>query len=54
LLGSFSENKQDEGSDIDILVELDKPIGWKFFTLEKYLEDIFGQKVDLVTKKALK
>ena len=54
LFGSYSENEQNEESDIDILVEFDKPIGWKFFTLEKYLEDIFKRKVDLVTRKALK
>jgi uncharacterized protein len=54
LFGSYSDNKQNEESDIDILVEFDKPIGWKFFSLEKYLEDIFKKKVDLVTKKALK
>lgn len=54
LFGSYSDNEQNEESDIDILVEFDKPIGWKFFSLEKYLEDIFKRKVDLVSKKALK
>lgn len=54
LFGSFSDNEQNKNSDIDILVEFYKPIGWKFFTLEKYLEDIFNRKVDLVTRKALK
>ena len=54
LFGSYSDNEQNEESDIDILVEFYKPIGWKFFSLEKYLEDIFNRKVDLVTKKALK
>ncbi|HAN18768.1 MAG TPA: nucleotidyltransferase [Bacteroidales bacterium] len=54
LFGSYSDNEQNEDSDIDILVEFEKPIGWKFFTLEKYLEDIFNRKVDLVTRKALK
>lgn len=54
LFGSFSDNKQSDDSDIDILVEFYKPIGWKFFSLEKYLEDVFNRKVDLVTKKALK
>ena len=54
LFGSYSDNEQSEESDIDILVEFEKPIGWKFFSLEKYLEDIFKRKVDLVTKKALK
>lgn len=54
LFGSYSDNVQNEESDIDILVEFEKPIGWKFFSLEKYLEDIFKKKVDLVTKKSLK
>lgn len=54
LFGSFSDNSNTEQSDIDILVELEKPIGWNFFTLELYLEEIFGRKIDLVTKNALK
>lgn len=54
LFGSFADNSADENSDIDLLVELDKPIGWKFFSLEIYLEKIFGRKIDLVTKNALK
>lgn len=54
LFGSFSEDSNTEESDIDILVELEKPIGWKFFSLEIYLEKIFGRKIDLVTKNALK
>lgn len=54
LFGSFSNDSFSDKSDIDILVEFDKPIGWKFFTLEIYLENIFGRKIDLVTKNALK
>jgi uncharacterized protein len=54
LFGSFSEDEQNEESDIDILVEFEKPIGWKFFALENYLEEVFQRKVDLVTKKSLK
>lgn len=54
LFGSFSNDSGTEDSDIDILVELERPIGWKYFTLEIYLEKIFGRKVDLVTKNALK
>ncbi len=54
VFGSFSEGDFSDESDIDILVELEKPIGWKFFTLELYLEQVFKRKVDLVTKNALK
>ncbi len=54
LFGSFSDGSYTEDSDIDLLVELEKPIGWKFFSLEIYLEQIFSRKIDLVTKNALK
>jgi predicted nucleotidyltransferase len=54
IFGSFSDGTNTEDSDIDILIELEKPIGWKFFTLEIYLEKIFKRKIDLVTKGALK
>ncbi len=54
LFGSFSEGDFSDESDIDILVELEKPIGWKFFSLELYLENVFKRKIDLVTKNALK
>jgi uncharacterized protein len=54
LFGSYSDNSFTEESDIDILVELEKPIGWKFFSLELYLEKIFNKKIDLVTQNALK
>ncbi len=54
LFGSFSDGSYTSESDIDLLVEFEKPIGWKFFSLEIYLEKKFGRKVDLVTKSALK
>ncbi|MBI5324522.1 MAG: nucleotidyltransferase family protein [Ignavibacteriae bacterium] len=54
LFGSYSDNTYHDESDIDILVELEKPIGWKFLSLEIYLEKIFGKKIDLITKDALK
>jgi hypothetical protein len=54
LFGSFSDGSFTETSDIDILVAFEKPIGWKFFSLEIYLEGIFGRKIDLVTRNALK
>jgi len=54
LFGSFSDNSNTIDSDIDLLVEFEKPIGWKYFSLEIYLEEVFGRKIDLVTKNALK
>jgi len=53
LFGSFADGTNTEGSDVDILVEFEKPIGWKFFKLEKYLEKTLNRKIDLVTINAL-
>jgi len=52
--GSYATGMQDDESDIDILVEFSKPCGWKFFALEKLLEDQLGKEVDLVTTSAIK
>jgi len=54
LFGSFAENTNNYDSDVDIMVEFEKPIGWHFFTLESYLEKMLNKKIDLVTKSALK
>jgi predicted nucleotidyltransferase len=55
IFGSYVKNEQKKRSDIDILVEFREPVGFfEFMALEEYLEDIFGRKVDLVSKKALK
>lgn len=54
LFGSYADGVHDENSDVDILVEFNQPIGWRFFTLEKYLEDTLNCKIDLVTVNALK
>jgi predicted nucleotidyltransferase len=52
--GSYSNGQQTEQSDLDLLVEFSQPIGWEFFTLERYLEQVLGLRVDLVTRNALK
>lgn len=52
--GSYAAGGQSEKSDLDLLVEFSQPIGWEFFTLEKFLEQEFGMRIDLVTEDALK
>ncbi len=55
IFGSYVRNEIRKNSDVDILVELEKPMGFlKFIRLERYLSELLGAKVDLVTKKALK
>ena len=52
--GSYSRNEQNEDSDIDIVVSLNKPLGWEFFDLQEFLEFELKLKVDLVSEKAIK
>jgi hypothetical protein len=54
LFGSFSQNQASETSDIDLLVDYERYLGWKTIHLGIYLEEIFDRKVDLVSRKALK
>jgi len=54
VFGSFARGEQSDDSDVDILVEFYEPIGWDFFDLQEYLEQILQKEVDLVTEKALK
>jgi predicted nucleotidyltransferase len=55
IFGSVVRNEQKKGSDIDMLVEFASPIGFfDFVRLENFLADALNQKVDLVSKKALK
>ena len=55
IFGSYSKEMQDEKSDLDILVQFERPIGFfDFITLEDYLTEKLGIKVDLVTEDALK
>ncbi len=54
LFGSIVRGDATEVSDVDILVEFEKPIGLDFVLLGDELEEILGVKVDLVTPNAIK
>lgn len=54
LFGSFAKGHPRKGSDIDILVELKKPLGLEFVGLADHLEHILGRKVDLVTLQTVR
>lgn len=54
IFGSFVRGEQQEGSDVDMLVDVTRPVGFiTFLKLESRLREILGQEVDLVTRKAL-
>ena len=55
VFGSCVRGDAAAGSDIDILVEFNRPIGFfKFLELEERLGELLGARVDLVTRGALK
>ena len=49
LFGSYAKGQANETSDVDLVVEFQRPIGLRFISLAKYLEHILGKKVDLLT-----
>ena len=53
IFGSYTKDEQTTGSDIDILVDYDKPMGIEFIDLANELESLLGTKVDLVSKQGI-
>lgn len=49
LYGSFARGASGTDSDVDLLVELSRPLGLQFVALAEYLEMALGRKVDLAT-----
>jgi len=55
IFGSVARGDARPDSDVDILVEFNRPIGvFEFLDLKEFLESILGQKVDLATPDSLK
>jgi len=55
LFGSLARGQAGPGSDIDLLVEFNRPVGFfAFLDVQFYLEKLLGRKVDLVTSDALR
>ncbi len=55
LFGSVARDEANEGSDVDLLVEFDRPVGFfGLIRLQEHLEGRLGRKVDLGTPGSLK
>jgi predicted nucleotidyltransferase len=55
LFGSVARGEASPDSDVDLLVEFDRPIGlFHFFRVQRRLEEILGTRVDLVMRDAVK
>lgn len=53
LFGSYARDEAGPGSDIDLLVELSRPLGLDLFRVEDQLAAALGAKVQMVTDAAL-
>ena len=53
LFGSVRTGDQSEQSDIDLMVELSQPIGFRFIELAEYLEQLLGASVNLLTPEGI-
>jgi hypothetical protein len=55
VFGSAARDRLRKQSDIDLLVEFERPVGlFAFVRLKLYLENLLGRRVDLVTPAALR
>jgi predicted nucleotidyltransferase len=57
VFGSVARHEASEESDVDILIDLDStyPIGvFAYATLKLYINELLGEKVDVVHRKTLK
>lgn len=54
IFGSIARGEATSTSDVDLLVEFERPIGLDFVALADYLEQILGTPVDLATRNSLK
>ena len=54
VFGSYTRNDFTEDSDVDILVDFDRPIGIEFIDLADELENLLKIKVDLVSKNGIR
>lgn len=55
IFGSVARGEEHQDSDVDILVELQRPAGYLTLArIQLRLEELIGRKVDLVPRKALR
>jgi hypothetical protein len=49
LFGSFASGEAAAASDVDLVVEFERPLGLRFIELVEYLETLLGRRVDVLT-----
>jgi hypothetical protein len=53
LFGSYARGRQTKSSDIDLLLEFERPSFDNFVEVSNYLEQLLGRKVDVLTPEGI-
>ena len=53
LFGSYARDEAGPDSDVDLLVDVNRPMGWEFFGIERELADRVGRKVEMGTLESM-
>lgn len=53
LFGSYARDEAGPDSDIDLIVEITKPLGLDYFRIEEELSQKLGAKVEMTTEEAM-
>ena len=54
LFGSYAAGTYTDSSDVDVMVDFERPVGVEFIDLSQVLEKELNKKVDLVSLKGVK
>lgn len=54
LFGSYARDEAGPDSDVDLLVDLSRPMGWEFYSLADAIAERLGVAVDLCSDKGLR
>ena len=49
IFGSYASDTASQESDIDLIVDLDQPLGFKFYSFIEEIENSLNKKVDVLT-----
>ena len=53
LFGSYARDEAGPDSDVDLLVDLAKPLGFRFFGIEEDLSKALGARVEMGTERSM-
>jgi predicted nucleotidyltransferase len=53
LFGSYARGDQQDGSDVDVLVDVDPSIGLRFVDLAERIEALLGVRTDVISRRAV-